>query len=166
MLHPDIKARKNSIEGRGLFAVRKIPKGTIVWKLGKTDRIYTQAQVKSFSERYKKILKHYGYFYQGRIVYLVDDSKYFNHSCDANVVPFGEMDIAMRDIMPGDEVTYDYGFLMDGSVGEKMQCHCGSKKCRVTIVAFKNNSAIAKKLEDEGRKAGKLRRRQKIAIDS
>jgi SET domain-containing protein len=158
MLHPNIQVKYSSIEGKGLFAKKKIPRGTVVWKIGEKDREYEPSQVKKFSKRYRKILDRYAYLSaEGKITYLTDDSKYFNHSCDPNVVPlFDEgvqMDVAITDIQAGGELLYDYGFLCD--VDESMPCNCGLLECRRVIKRFPKRSSILKELEREAAKAGK-----------
>lgn len=59
---------------------------------------------------------------------------YINHSCDPNCTT-EEVDgrvwiIAMRNIAPGEELTYDY-MLYDGQ-GDA-PCFCGAKKCRGSL---------------------------------
>ena len=58
---------------------------------------------------------------------------FLNHSCDPNCET-EEIDghvwiIALRDIAPEEELTYDYN-LYDGDALEDAPCSCGSKKCR------------------------------------
>jgi hypothetical protein len=60
---------------------------------------------------------------------------FINHSCDPNCVT--EQDdngrvwvMALRDIKPGEELTYDY-LLYDGD--DDAPCHCGSPQCRGTM---------------------------------
>jgi hypothetical protein len=71
---------------------------------------------------------------------LVDQTRWFNHSCDPNTEVMSRFDrdankvvawwVALRDIAPGDEITYDYGFVAD--VAEP--CACGAPQCRGLIV--------------------------------
>jgi len=71
---------------------------------------------------------------------LVDQTRWFNHSCDPNTEVRSDWDaehqvvrawwVALRDIAPGEEITYDYGFVAD--VAEP--CACGSSACRGLIV--------------------------------
>lgn len=69
---------------------------------------------------------------------LVDQTRWLNHSCDPNseVRSHWEGDrpivwwVALRDIAPGEELTYDYGFVAD--VAEP--CACGAASCRGLIV--------------------------------
>jgi uncharacterized protein len=60
---------------------------------------------------------------------------FINHSCDPNCET-EEMDgrvwiTAIRNIAPGEEITYDY-CLYDGGE-EEQKCNCGTSKCRGTM---------------------------------
>lgn len=71
---------------------------------------------------------------------LVDQTRWFNHSCDPNTEVQSKWDnetktlrawwVALRDIKSGEEITYDYGFVAD--VAEV--CACGAESCRGLIV--------------------------------
>src|SRR5260221_9077116 len=71
---------------------------------------------------------------------LVDQTRWFNHSCDPNTEVRSRWDhnldtlrawwVAVRDIAPGEEITYDYGFVAD--VAEP--CSCGARACRGLIL--------------------------------
>ena len=71
---------------------------------------------------------------------LVDQTRWFNHSCDPNTDVQSRFDRehgrvlawwgAIRDIAAGEEITYDYGFVAD--VAEP--CACGTARCRGLIV--------------------------------
>jgi hypothetical protein len=55
---------------------------------------------------------------------------YVNHSCDPNAGLSGQITlVAMRDIRPGEEITYDYA-MSDGSPYDEFTCSCGSPHCR------------------------------------
>ena len=63
-----------------------------------------------------------------------DDLGYFiNHSCDPNAGIKGQiLLVAIRDIKPREEITYDYA-MSDGFHGDRSVCCCGTKKCRKVI---------------------------------
>ena len=71
---------------------------------------------------------------------LVDQTRWFNHSCDPNTEVQSRWDeerqtivawwVALRDIAPGEEITYDYAFVAE--VAEP--CACGAASCRGLIV--------------------------------
>jgi len=64
-------------------------------------------------------------------------ARFINHSCEPNCVSkniwiLGSKHIvifALRNIYPGEELTYDYKFQRE-SLEEKLTCNCGAKKCR------------------------------------
>jgi len=155
MLHPDICVKKSSIEGKGLFSKKRIPKGTILWRF-KDDRVYTKNQRKKFSKKYKALLKKYGYEDEkNNLIYCTDNAKYWNHSCEPNVAGFNEeMDIAIKNINPGEEITYDAGFGRWTCLPIK-RCNCGSINCRRTIKKEPENSRIILKLDSLVKKASK-----------
>jgi SET domain-containing protein len=58
---------------------------------------------------------------------------FINHSCDPNCET-DEIEgkvwiIAIRDIAPGEEITYDYN-LYDGEEDDPAPCYCGASSCR------------------------------------
>jgi len=71
---------------------------------------------------------------------LVDQTRWFNHSCDPNTEVLSRVDPetglhtvwwqALRAIAPGEEITYDYAFVAE--VAEP--CACGTAACRGLIV--------------------------------
>ncbi len=73
---------------------------------------------------------------------------FVNHSCDPNCETEeydGRVWIqAMRNIQPGEELTYDY-YLYDGD--DEAPCYCGAKNCRGTMYA----ESPAKKLPSSSR---------------
>jgi hypothetical protein len=59
-----------------------------------------------------------------------DPPDYINHSCEPNAGLDGQIAIiALRCIMPGEEVTIDYA-MCDGSPYDEFDCACGSSLCR------------------------------------
>ena len=56
-----------------------------------------------------------------------------NHSCAPNCGMMGNIVVvAMRDIAPGEELTFDYA-MSDGSDYDEFDCHCGETACRGQI---------------------------------
>lgn len=71
---------------------------------------------------------------------------YLNHSCAGNVGfdKIGDF-IAIKNIRPGNELTYDYG-LVESNPKFRMQCVCGSPQCRKVVTgsdwkALRHNTA-------------------------
>ena len=61
---------------------------------------------------------------------------FVNHSCDPNCALYFENDglvlRTIKDIMPGQELAFDYGTIMFSEPTE-FSCECGSSKCRGKI---------------------------------
>ena len=75
-----------------------------------------------------------------------NNSRYINHSCDPNCelqrwVVGGVMRIgifAVRDIEPGESLSYDYQF--DTNEADTFRCHCGTEACRGTMAPKKKSA--------------------------
>lgn len=60
----------------------------------------------------------------------LEDADYFNHSCDPNAGLNGQHTlIAMREIMPGEEICFDYA-MCDSVPYDEFECECGAANCR------------------------------------
>ncbi len=54
----------------------------------------------------------------------------FNHSCNPNAGMRGQVGLeAMRDITPGEQVTFDYA-MCDSQPYDEFDCQCGAPNCR------------------------------------
>jgi uncharacterized protein len=116
MLLVNARVDRSRIHGLGLFAVAPIAKGSEVWRFTPAvdldlDLKTLEAQPANFRER----LLHYGYIDRrlNRYILCSDDARFINHSDEANIRPdftldrYG-VDIAVRDIAAGEEITVDY----------------------------------------------------------
>lgn len=135
MLHPAIKVAKNEvIEGKGLVTTAFIPKGTVVSRLEPNQRMYRIDYVLGLSEEQQDAYMHYCYQCdEDNIVCEDGDEKYMNHSCEPNTW-WGDNQtmIARRDILAGEEITYDY-CTTEIDIPFEMACHCGAATCRAVI---------------------------------
>jgi len=112
-------AKPSLIDGIGLFADEKIPKGTITWKFDpQFDILFDPKEVAAMPEGKRSFIERYAYLSKdsGKYLYSIDDSRFTNHSAKnpslagAVVVP-GEIETcaaALRDIEPGEELTINY----------------------------------------------------------
>ncbi len=109
-LSPKTRVGKSAIEGRGLFARRRIRKGEIVAiKGGHVYDARTLAKVKGrIAVSYIQIADRF--FIGARAAAEVARNKIFiNHSCAPNLGIRGQiMYVALRDIGAGEELTYDW----------------------------------------------------------
>ncbi|KRE72009.1 SET domain-containing protein [Paenibacillus sp. Soil750] len=122
MMHPHTELRYIDDKiGFGVFATRLIPKGTITWALDDLDQILETETVQALEEDRKKLVLKYSYRNQeGKYILCWDNGRYVNHSFHANCIGTAyEIEIAVRDIHPGEQLTDDYGSL---NVDEPFEC--------------------------------------------
>ena len=76
-------------------------------------------------------------------LYGGNSSRWINHSCKPSCEP-DEVDgrifiKAIRDIKAGEELSYDYGLVIDAPMTPALKleypCWCGAKKCRGTLLS-------------------------------
>jgi uncharacterized protein len=130
MIHPGSEIRFVSpVIGHGVFATRFIPQGTITWAGDPLDQIFSHQAERGFSPLVSQALEKYSYQNRkGERVLCWDHARFVNHSCDPTcLAPGFDFEIAVRDILPGEQITDDYGTL---NLEEDMVCHCGSVNCR------------------------------------
>ena len=108
---------RSASHGIGVFAAELVPAGAVVWRFTPgfdldLDPAVIEAQPPHFRER----LLHYGYIDPrlDRYILCCDDARFLNHSDDPNLESDYThdrhgVDIAIRDIGAGEEMTVDYG---------------------------------------------------------
>jgi uncharacterized protein len=140
--------RSSPIQGRGAFATRPIRRGTRIIE-------YT-GEVISHDEADKRyddgtMGRHHTFLFSVSSRKVIDaavggnDARFINHSCAPNCEAVDEKSRiyieAIRDIAPGEELTYDYAYERDGTEDEAWEkvytCRCGAPTCRGTILAPK-----------------------------
>ena len=134
MVHPDTELRfVNPTIGWGVFATRRIPRGTVIWVLDPLDQRFTPAQFARMPAFARQQLDKYSYVDgRGNYVLCWDHARFFNHCCSANCLSVGyDFEIAVRDIAAGEELTDDYGTL---NPTEPFPCFCGDPACRKRIL--------------------------------
>ncbi len=121
MLLVTARVDRSRAHGLGLFAVAPIAKGTEVWQF--TPGFDLDLDPKSLENQpasFRAGLLHYGYIDRrlNRYILCCDDARFINHSDQPNLRPdftvdrYG-IDIAMRDIAAGEELTVDYRLIED-----------------------------------------------------
>lgn len=142
---PWIKVCHSRIHGKGVFAAKRIPKGTrVIEYLG--DRI-SHAEADARYDDHDPSDNHTFLFIVDRKTVIDagvggNAARFINHSCDGNcesVIDKGRVFIeATRIIEKGQELGYDYeiGREKDDppNVDEIFACRCGSPKCRGTML--------------------------------
>lgn len=114
MIHPHTELSFISSEvGYGVIATQRIPAGTITWVLDKLDREFNPLEVQDLEPLYQNILDTYTFRNnKGNFILCWDNGRYVNHSFNANCLTTAyDFEIAIRDILPGEQLTDDYGYL-------------------------------------------------------
>jgi uncharacterized protein len=114
MIHPHTELRFiNDKIGHGVVATKLIPKGTITWALDKLDRVFTPKQIQEMDPMMQDVMDIYTYRNpDGNYVFCWDNARFVNHSSNSNCITTAyDFEIAIRDILPGEELTDDYGYL-------------------------------------------------------
>ena len=137
--------RQSTIQGRGAFATRRIPKGMRLAEY--TGERITQAEG---DRRYddESMRRHHTFLFAISQRTVIDaavggnDARFINHSCEPNcnaVVEGGRVFVeAIATIPAGAELFYDYMYEApaDFTVDDLAlyPCHCGTPSCRGTIL--------------------------------
>ncbi|HEY2573283.1 MAG TPA: SET domain-containing protein-lysine N-methyltransferase, partial [Verrucomicrobiaceae bacterium] len=137
---PHYEIRSSGIHGRGLFARNPIKKDTwIVEYLGeKVDKNESERRSGLLLEKSRDNGSARVYTFVLNDEWDIDggfeynDARLVNHSCDPNTEAqvWDEKEIwfvALRDIAPGEELLYNYGFDLDSWT--EHPCGCGSPRC-------------------------------------
>lgn len=122
----DIEIRQSAIHGVGVYALRAFRKGEAVLRWDTSQRVPR----KSVAEN-RRSDDAYLHPYDADLLFVVQSpERYVNHSCANNTEVSDFMDVAVRDIAVGEEITSNYE--TDGA-GLSFQCGCGSPSCRGAI---------------------------------
>src|SRR5688500_17745272 len=140
------EVRKSSIQGRGVFAKRRIRPGQrIVEYTG--EKVTNEEADRRYNE--EKMERHHTFLFTLDDDHCIDGdvrtnkAKLINHSCDPNCEVIIEDEriwiYAMKNIQPGVELAYDYQYERTGPNIAELEkfyvCRCGSPKCRGSIMA-------------------------------
>src|ERR1700722_4154018 len=118
MLHVRTVLSPSRIHGFGVFADQYISKGAIIWTFEpKLDLSLPREQIRRLPALPRAYLKHFAYLSSrtNRYVLCFDNARYFNHSDMPNtrstekLLHSESVDIAVRNIFFGEELTTDYG---------------------------------------------------------
>lgn len=162
---PKAAVKKSFIHGYGLFAIKPIKKGEIV--VIKGGHVFDEKTLKKVKN---KIAESYFQIEDDFVIGPLKKSEvkenklFINHSCNPNIGIRGQITlVALRNIKPGEELTYDW--VMEDPGNWKMKCNCGSKNCRKIITGNDwKNSKLQKKykgyfsayLEEKMKNMGKI----------
>ena len=143
------KIKKSKIDNNGLYANCYIKKGTrIIEYKGKIISVKKSEEDPKFDNDKAIYLFNINRKYDLDGNFKFNTARLINHSCNPNCEVFGSgMKVwvyAMRDIIKGEELSYDYGFSFDKDYKD-YPCKCGSKKCVGFIVREESRWRIKRK---------------------
>jgi uncharacterized protein len=161
---PPCEVRRSRIQGRGVFATRRIRPGQRIVEYS-GERISNEEADRRYDE--ERMRRHHTFLFTLDEDTVVDGArrgnvaKYINHSCDPNCVAVIEDDRiwieARKNIQPGVELTYDYQYERTGDADEELErfykCECGSRKCRGTILKPPRRRSRKRTRQTERRRA-------------
>lgn len=148
--------KPSSIAGTGLFATERIARGALLWlyspsSVTEHDEPSLRAKLARLSASEQVVLCEHVYTWQGKVIEIHDDSKFWNHASlesgqntgnhpDAEL---GEGDgmssYALRDIEPGEEFLDDYSSYDEIEWFEDICRHLGAKSCVAVGLAAKQD---------------------------
>jgi hypothetical protein len=140
-----IEVRHSKVHGLGVFAARRIRKGTrIIEYVG--ERVSHDEADRRYEDKEANDSHTFLFIVDSKTVIDAgvdgNDARFFNHSCDPNcesVVENRRVYIeALRTVEPGMELTYDYQIQREDDdpddIDEVFACRCGFAKCRGTML--------------------------------
>lgn len=143
-----IQVRNSGVHGRGVYTLTEIAAGEVLIEY--TGELISWDLAMQRHPHDLEQPNHTFYFHieDGRVIDALvggNSSRWINHGCDPNCEA-DEVDSrvyikALRDLLPGEELFYDYGLTIDERYTAKLKkefaCHCGSEVCRGTMLAPK-----------------------------
>jgi hypothetical protein len=168
--NPDlVEVRRSKVHGLGVFAAKKIRKGTrIIEYVG--ERVSHDEADRRYDTKDENDSHTFLFIVDSKTVIDAgtdgNDARFFNYSCDPNcesVVEKRRVFIeAIRNIEPGAELTYDYQIQRDDddpeNIDEVFACRCGSPKCRGTMLWPTKRKAKRTKAKKKAKTKAKAKR--------
>jgi SET domain-containing protein len=169
MKQPTIEVRNSPVHGSGVFALRRIRKGTtIIEYLG--DRVSHEEVDERYADKLETDSHTFLFTVNSKIVIDAgrngNDARFINHSCDPNcesTIKNKRVFIeAIRTIQPGEELNYDYAIGRDADdaadVDEIFACRCGAATCRGNMLEPRKKPRKKKPRRKPQKRAAKTRR--------
>jgi hypothetical protein len=159
---PMIEVRNSPVHGYGVFALRKIRKGTtVVEYLG--DRITHEQADERYADKDEKDNHTFLFTVNSKIVIDAgrngNEARFINHGCDPNcesgIMAKRVFIDALRTIQPGEELVYDYQITRDPDDADDVDaifaCRCGAPNCRGSMLEPKKKPRKKRKKRKQSR---------------
>ena len=136
-----VDVRSSHIHGRGLFATGPIPAGFMIAEYVGEKISWSEGLRRDDAGRGDYLFDVDGRFMIDGAGFEIDAAR-VNHSCEPNcdidILESRVFIFSLRDIAPGEELTFDYNFDPSCAKGEDPRkvfpCQCGTPACRGTMV--------------------------------
>jgi uncharacterized protein len=140
-----IEVRDSALHGLGVFATKRIKKGTrVVEYLG--ERVSHAEADRRYDDKDENDNHTFLFIVDGRTVIDAgvdgNEARFINHGCDPNcesVIEERRVFIeAIRDVAAGEELTYDYQIQREAhdppNIDVIFACRCGAATCRGSML--------------------------------
>jgi uncharacterized protein len=145
---PPFEVRASPMQGLGAFATHRIPAHTRLVEYAGERLTPAEAEAR-YPDRPGE--RHHTFLFAIDDTVVIDaavngnDARWINHSCEPNcdaVIDDGRIWIeTARDVVPGEELAYDYAFTLTErhtpAAKRRYPCFCGALTCRGTMLAKK-----------------------------
>lgn len=147
-LRRGVSVRRSPMHGHGVFARVPIAEGTRIVEY-RGERIGTAEAEARYPD--DPSAPYHTFLFAVDDETMVDAAhggnlaRWINHSCDPNcevALEDGRLYIdALRDVEPGEELAYDYNFILpvrhSPAMKKRFPCTCGASNCRGTMLGKK-----------------------------
>ena len=120
---------ESPIHGTGVFSSSRFSPGEIILRIDDSRVVTDDAPLDPARSEFEH---HCDYLAGGKVVLMQAPERFINHRCDPNTfmrtIAGDRYVVALREIRPGEEITYDYCVNGDGDTA--WDCSCGSPACR------------------------------------
>jgi len=143
-----IQVRESGIHGKGVYAIRPIKAGDKVLEYKGEIITWKKAEARHPHDASQPNHTFYFHLDDGHVIdakHTGNSAKWINHSCEPNLEA-SQDDYriflnALRDIKVGEELSYDYGLVIDirktTRVKKDSVCSCRAINCRGTMLNCK-----------------------------
>jgi uncharacterized protein len=142
---PPIEVRESPLHGLGVFATARIARGRRILEY-RGERVSHAEADRRYD--HKDPADNHTFLFIVDAHTVIDagvdgnEARFVNHCCEPNcesVIERGRVYIdAIRDIEPGEELTYDYQIQREADdppdIDQVFACRCGSGRCRGTML--------------------------------
>ena len=143
-----IQVRRSGVHGKGVFALQDIARGEVLIEYVGEIISWPEALERHPHDPLDPDHTFYFHIDEDRVIDAFvggNSSRWINHTCNPNCEADeqeGRVFIkALRDIGAGEELSYDYGLIIDGRYTRTLKaqypCWCGAGDCRGTLLAPK-----------------------------